>query len=253
MSDTLISVALADAVADDLETFALLHDRELTAAVIAELRQIGFPDNLGFRPPGERARQAFELMEHAVRSLPVAGGEAVADRLLDEFAADYAAIYLNGSLGASPYESVWVSDDHLACQDAMFQLRDLYAAHGLQSADWRRRFDDHLVLQLQFLARAVRQARSRDEWRHLARVLDDHLLRWLDDFAQRVAARCDTPFYAGLVLLTAAHIDGLREVLVARLDEARPSKEAVDERCRIKHQPEAVPVAFMPGTAGPSW
>lgn len=253
MSDTLISVELADAVADDLETFALLHDRELTAAVIVELRQIGFPENLGFRPPGEHARRAFELMERAVRSLPVEGGGALPDGLLDELAADYAAIYLNGSLGASPYESVWVSDDHLACQDAMFQMRDLYAAHGLQSADWRRRFDDHLVLQLQFLARAVRPARSRDEWRHLARVLDDHLLRWLDDFAQRVAARCDTPFYAGLVLLTAAHIDGLREILVARLDEARSSKEQVDERCRAKRQPEAVPVAFVPEATGPSW
>lgn len=253
MSDALISVALADAIADDLESFALLHDRELTAAVIVELCRIGFPGNLGFRPPGERARQAFELMAHAIHSLPVEGGETVADGFLDQLAADYAAIYLNGSLGASPYESVWVSDDHLACQDAMFQLRNLYAAHGLQSADWRRRFDDHLVLQLQFLARAIRQARSREHWRHLARVLDDHLLRWLDDFAQRVAARCDIPFYAGLALLTAAHIDGLRDALVLSLDEARPTKEQVDERCRSKRQPEAVPVAFIPGAAGPSW
>ena len=253
MSEFLISGEFADAIADDLETLALLQDRELSAEVIAGLRGMAFPENLGLRPQDERARQAFELMERAVRSLPVEGGEAVPDRLLDQLAADYAAIYLNGSLGASPYESVWVSDDHLACQDAMFQLRELYAAHGLQAADPRRRFDDHLVLQLQFLARAVRQAVSRDQWRHVARVLDDHLLRWLDDFAQRVAARCDTPFYAGLVLLTAAHLDGLREILVVRLDEARPSKDQVDERCRMKHPSAAVPVTFMPGAAGPSW
>jgi TorA maturation chaperone TorD len=70
---------------------------------------------------------------------------------LDELAADYAAIYLNNSLGASPYESVWLSDDHLACAAPMFELRELYAAAGLRAADWRSRFDDHFVLQLQYL------------------------------------------------------------------------------------------------------
>jgi hypothetical protein len=29
-------------------------------------------------------------------------------------------IYLTGAFGASPCESYWLSDDHLVCQDAMF-------------------------------------------------------------------------------------------------------------------------------------
>ena len=39
---------------------------------------------------------------------------------LDELAADFAAIYLNNAYGASPYESVWLHDEHLACQQPMF-------------------------------------------------------------------------------------------------------------------------------------
>jgi putative dimethyl sulfoxide reductase chaperone len=74
--------------------------------------------------------------------------EDLSPRTINELAADYAAIYLNNSLGAWPCESVWLDDDHLACQQPMFELRKIYAAAGFKVADWRNRFDDHLVLQL---------------------------------------------------------------------------------------------------------
>ena len=62
-------------------------------------------------------------------------------KTLDDLAADYAAIYLNNSLGASPYESVWLDDDHLACQRPMFELREIYAEAGFKAVDWRSRFN----------------------------------------------------------------------------------------------------------------
>ena len=34
--------------------------------------------------------------------------------------------------------------------------------------------------------------------------MDEHLLRWLPSFAQRVAVRCDTAYFAALALLTVA-------------------------------------------------
>ena len=80
---------------------------------------------------------------------------------MDDLAADFAAIYLTGALGASPYESYWLSDDHLICQDAMFDMRTLYAEAGLKVPDWRMRPDDHLVFQLQFLARLLSRRRAR--------------------------------------------------------------------------------------------
>jgi hypothetical protein len=86
------------------------------------------------------------MMRTALASLPDSPDAA----LLDELAADFAAIYLTGAFGASPSESYWLSDDHLVCQDAMFDLRKLYAENGLAVPDWRKRPDDHLVFQLQF-------------------------------------------------------------------------------------------------------
>lgn len=239
------------ALAEDAATLALLHDRELTASVLADLRQLGFPANLGLVPAGEACMAAFELMRMAVLSSPPARDVGA----LDELAADFAGIYLTGAFGASPCESYWLSDDHLVCQDAMFDLRAIYAGHGLAAPDWRKRPDDHLVFQLQFLARRLETAASDEDWRALAEFMDFHLLRWLPDFSRRVADRCATMFYAALALLTDAWIEQVRTLIADQLREPRPSREEITLRLgsRREIEPEAVPVAFVPGGSRPGW
>jgi TorA maturation chaperone TorD len=233
------------ALAEDAAMLAALHDRELTAETIAALREVGFPANLGLLPKGEQAQQAWRMMAAA---MPCDADPATLDRL----AVDYAAIYLTGAYGASPCESVWLDDDHLACQAPMFALRQLYAAAGLAAADWRKRPDDHLVLQLLYLAHALRRAEGPDDLRRLAAMLDEHLLRWLPDFAARVAERCELPFFAVLAGLTFLWCEQLRDLLAERLGEPRPTREAVAARLRPSQRTEAVPLAYMPGAA-PSW
>lgn len=235
---------MVEALAEDAEALAALHDRELTAETIAALREVGFPSNLGLMPAGERSLEAWRPMAAVLDETDAAQ--------LDLLAADYAAIYLTGAYGASPCESVWTDDDHLACQDAMFALREIYAAAGLAAEDWRRRPDDHLVLQLLYIAHALRRAAGADELRRLAAMLDEHLLRWLPDFATRVAARAETPFFAVLGRLTFAWCEQLRDLLAESLGEPRPTREEVEARLRPQRRVEAAPLAYMPGAA-PSW
>lgn len=239
------SRALAEALAADAGMLAALHDREPTAGTLAALREVGFPANLGLLPKGEQAQQTWRMMAAA---LPCETDPATLDRL----AADYAAIYLTGAYGASPCESVWLDDDHLACQGPMFALRELYAEAGLAAADWRRRPDDHLVLQLLYLAHALRRAEGPDALRRLAAMMNEHLLRWLPDFAERVDGRCELPFFAALARLTFLWCEQLRDLLAARLGEPRPTREAVEARLGPSQRTEAVPLAYMPGAA-PSW
>jgi putative dimethyl sulfoxide reductase chaperone len=240
-----VTPEIAEAIAEDAEMLAVLHDRELTAETVAALREAGFPSCLGLMPATPEAVEAWRAMEAGMASLP-ARLDATA---LDELASEYAAIYLTGAYGASPYESVWTDDDHLICQQAMFQWRDIHAAAGLAAADWRQRPDDHLVLQLLYLAHALRRAATADSWRDMARVLDEHTLRWLPDFAGRVAARSETPFYAGLAILTAAWVDTARDLIAAQLGEARPSREEIEERLKPSRSTEAEPLHFVPGLA----
>ena len=215
--------ALGDILAEDAESLAALHDKELTAALIAALQEANFPVCLGLMPVTAAAVEAWRAMAEGVASLPAHPDTGA----LDALAAEYAAIYLTGAYGASPHESVWTDDDHLTCQTAMFQWRDIHAESGLATPDWRQRPDDHLVLQLLYLAHAARRAATADAWQRLAKILDEHTLRWLPDFAARVAARSESPFYAGLAVLTAAWVDSARDLIARQLNEPRPSSRTI--------------------------
>ncbi len=243
--------AIGEALAEDALTLACLHDVEASTQTVQSLKAVGFPDNLALMPADKAAQQGREMMLAALAALP----EALDAELLDGLAADYAAIYLTGAHGASPCESYWLSDDHLVCQDAMFELRKLYAASGLKVPDWRKRPDDHLVFQLQYLARRLQTAGAADDWRAIGGFLDHHLLRWLPDFAERVAGRADTLFYVALANLTRAWCDGLREVIAGELAEPRPTAEEIENSLSGRRVAEAVeqPLRFVPGAAGPSW
>ena len=110
------------------------------------------------------------------------------------------------------------------------------------------------MLQLLYLAHAARRAATADAWQRLAKILDEHTLRWLPDFAARVAARSESPFYAGLAVLTAAWVDSARDLIARQLNEPRPSREDVEARLRpAPARMEEPPSAFMPGAQGPSW
>jgi TorA maturation chaperone TorD len=240
---------LRGALADDLDGLARLHDRELDAALVAALAAVGFPDNFALLP-GEAARDAMRTAVHNLQE----NGAAAAWQ--DDLAADFAAIYLNGACGASPYESVWLTDEHLTCQLPMFELRARYEQAGLAVDDWRKRYDDHLVLQFQYLAHRLRAGAPLDE---LGAFLDEHVGHWFPDFARAVATRAGTDFYRALALLTAAWLERCR-ALVEEVDGTpRTPRDVMAERIRKKialAAGELAPVRFMPGgrpDAGPSW
>jgi hypothetical protein len=144
---------------------------------------------------------------------------------LDQLAVDYAAIYLTGAYGASPCESVWTDDDHLACQAPC-----LHCAKSMPRRDSRPRIGASgrttiWSCSCSTLPMSCGGRTAPDELRRLAAMMDEHLLRWLPDFAARVAARCETPFFAVLGRLTFAWCEQLRDLLAERLGEARPSRE----------------------------
>lgn len=218
-------------VTNDLRLLADLHATELTAERIDELRAVAFP------------------------GIPE---EHISPPLLDELACDFADIYLNGKFHCSPQESVWLDDEELICQQPMFEVREWYARHGLAVPNWRMMADDHLVNQLLFIAHLLEQAAEQDEPQALlaetARFMDEHLLRWLLPFADRVAQRCATRFYATLALETAEYGESIRNSLAEILEIPRLTHEEIEARMKA-HQIAAArpqPMQYYPGVA-PSW
>lgn len=223
-------------VAEDLQELAWLQDRELSYAIVEELKQVNFPDNLGLRLQNSASQEALDFMRQAVAELSV----PVDKQVLDELAVDFASIYLNNNLHASPYESVWLTEEGLTRQEPMFQVRQWYQKYDLMAPNWRTRPDDHLVLQLQFISHLVSLDENLETLKAASRFLDEHLLRWFKAFASRVASRCETAFYAGLVLLVAQYLDELRDLLAQIVAEPRPSAEEIEQSMKPKVDPTMV-------------
>jgi len=241
---------LRSALAEDIEALIRLHDRELDGPTLAAMQAADFPFCLALPPEGVAGREAYENLRAALAAIAT----PVSATALDELAADFAAIYLNNSIGASPFESVWLDNDHLVCQQPMFELRELYAAAGLAVADWHRRYDDHIVCQLQYLHHQL--GREKVDWAALAAFLDEHIGYWLPDFAQRVTQFGKTDFYAGVAQVTYVWLEQCRDLLAEIHDLPRPDRALVTDRIRSKlalDKAEVAPIKFMPGAQGPSW
>ena len=193
---------------------------------------------------GLRARDAVGKV---LEMLP----ETLDQQLVDELAADYASIYLNHGIQASPEESVWIDEENLTHQDSMFQVRAWYGRYGMSAPDWRVRPDDHLALELEFIGLLLAGEVDDERLLEVARFMDEHLLRWLLDFAERVAARCGTRYFAGIAMLTGAYCEELRDLIANVLHQPRPSVEEIDERMKPIRREGPVPVAFVPGV-GPA-
>jgi TorA maturation chaperone TorD len=236
------------ALAQDLLALARLHDREIDRETIHGLWEVCYEDFLALRLVGAKGRDGLMLFREGLTEIPTGLCEETMDRL----AADYADIYLTHALRASPCESVWLDEDNLTMQGPMFAVRDCYSRQGLAVEDWRQRTDDHLVNELRFLAYLI-QSGGKSALAEAAHFMDEHPLRWIDDFAARVAQRCATHLYAGLALLTAAYLDELRDLIAQILGEPRPSAEEIE--ARLAAQPAesvAVEGPYLPGVA-PGW
>lgn len=229
----------AAAVASDLDMLAALHDREPTAAIVTALQQAPLEDQLALVLVSEPSLAAFAAFALALDEVPC----PVDDAALDELAAGYADVYLRYTYRASPEESVWLSEDELQRQAAMFDARDFYRRHSLVATDWAKRPEDHLVLELRFLARLL----EKQDIAEAARFLDAHLLRWVKRFAVRLVQAGAPNWYAALALLTASYLEELRDYLVELSGVARKSEP---ERKKAASQPADGP--YVPGVA-PSW
>jgi len=226
--DASLLETLSTAVREDLCALAILHDREIDAETLAELKRRDFPASIGLRLRSDEGRRATELMSATVAAFP----DILKSSVVDELAVDFADIYLTFTLHAAPTESPWLDPDHMERQEPMFAVRAYYRRHGLKVIDWSKRPDDHLVAQLLFLAHLFISP-DMTALREATCFLDEHLRRWIGRFATRVAQRCGTPFYAGLALVTAAYIEELRDLLSSLLEEPAPSRavlEALSDR-----------------------
>jgi len=113
---------------------------------------------------------------------------------------------------ACPYESVYLSDEHLTFEQETRDVRAFYQRFGVQAPSLGTEPDDHIGLELSFISHlcvlgldAIEASDADAETAMIASVgdfLEQHLLRWVDDCLDRVVQNASTDFYRGLGHLT---------------------------------------------------
>lgn len=203
-----------DGIGERLDAFAGAYT--LTSRLLLEPPELALLDRI--RHPGilDGWPMRDEVSRRGARMLlDGADGDAV------ELARDYRALLVGpGDRFLPPYESVYRSREGLVFEEQTLQVRAAYRAFGLVAPALNREPDDHIGLELQFLAEVCLRSldaldRGDDDAldatlaAHQA-FLEDHLLVWAPAYLERVHDGAATEFFRGAALLTAGLLDEAR-------------------------------------------
>jgi hypothetical protein len=164
--------------------------------------------------PSEPGRSGIDV--HAAR-IVCAGAERLrgAPRLCGDRPLSRASPPRSWALGpaaAPPWQSVYLDREQVVMGEETIRVRTLFARFGLVSTLTDQQPEDHLGLQLQFLAalaaRTAERLAAGDEpgartlLEGMCECLEAHLLRWVGEFVDLAEAASESGFYAGLSRLT---------------------------------------------------
>ena len=141
----------------------------------------------------------------------------------DAVAHDHARLFVGpGRLQAAPYESVHTSEEGLLFEAETLDVRAWYRHYGLSAPRVGREPDDHLGLELEFVATlatwaldALEAGRSEEAavFAHGLRGFVEAHLAWLPAYTALLAERAETDFHRGLAHLTRGLHEALPDLL----------------------------------------
>lgn len=124
---------------------------------------------------------------------------------------DYNQLFVGpGSLKAPPWESVYRSKDRIVFGPETLAVRKFFQSYGLEVQLLNKEPDDHIGLELEFMAYLSEEALAAYEAGEDAtdllegteRFLHEHLEQWVPNFCDDVEKEAQTDFFVGLAKLT---------------------------------------------------
>ncbi|MEJ2569807.1 MAG: molecular chaperone TorD family protein [Anaerolineales bacterium] len=133
------------------------------------------------------------------------------DRLLD-LRIDYTQLLVGGNeFTTPPWESVYFNEDRMLFQKETLEVRAWYRRFGLAAEKQGREPDDHIALELSFLAHLASlalEACHAEDWERYEELmtaqrdfLSAHVLRWALDWCDLMVLHARTDFYHGTAFL----------------------------------------------------
>ena len=128
---------------------------------------------------------------------------------------------------APVWESVYCNEKRLVFQEQTLQVRQWFYRYGLESEKFNREPDDHIGLELSFVAHlaslAIKAMESDDQQTFDQTLqaqrdfLSEHLLRWGPVWAKLVLQHAETDFYRGMAHLTLGAMQAMAEFLQIKM------------------------------------
>lgn len=181
--------------------------------LLQTLRHPGILEEWPWGRGNPRVEEGLDRLRHALSTSAV-------DGLTEE----YRELFWGpGPVLAPPWESVYLDREHVVFGAETLQVRALFRRFGLESRQLNQEPDDHIGLQLQFLAHLSAQTSERlkeGDWATASSYIDGqrecveaHLLRFVHLFAERLFQHGCSDFYKGAAALMMGTIDVDRNLL----------------------------------------
>jgi putative dimethyl sulfoxide reductase chaperone len=146
------------------------------------------------------------------------------DEAFEALCNDYTRLFVGpGMVLAPPWESVHCNEERLVFQEQTLEVRAWYRRFGLEAERLHQEPDDHIGLELVFLAHLARlglEALEAGDGPALAGLLAsqrafllEHPLRWTSVWCSQVEAQARTGFFQGMALLTVGMLQEAAKIL----------------------------------------
>jgi TorA maturation chaperone TorD len=151
----------------------------------------------------------------------------------DALRIDYTRLFVGvGQVLAAPWESVHFGEERLVFQQQTLHVREWYARFGLQLINLHQEPDDHIGLELEFLAHLAKLSLSALEGNDSKRFdellqaqkqfLAEHPLKWVMLWCQLVEDNAKTDFYRAVAMLVRGSLVELAGILEIPLPPPAP-------------------------------
>lgn len=225
------------------------NSREQHEQYLGEMLLLGLLGRLIYQYPDREQREWFQELTEPDTFLEaplytdqqdIADGlellQAWASQGLDddtylEMQADFTRLFIGvGKVIAAPWESVYFNEDRLTFEEETLQVRQWFRRFGLEAEKLFNEPDDHIGLELTFLANLTSQAlealdgEDTEKFGSLIQArnefLTEHLLKWGFRWCDLVTENARTDFYKGIGLLTRGTLHYLAATYELPIDQS---------------------------------
>ncbi|MFQ5875863.1 MAG: molecular chaperone [Dehalococcoidia bacterium] len=192
--------SLVESRHDTYGFFAGIFREELTLGQIEELLETGLLDLLG---------------EADCQIDPQFFTEKPLERVEEELACEYAALFIGPGQHVSPYESIYVPDTTgrvgAYWGECTADMKRWVERYGLEIAERFASIPDHISIELEFMQKIIEQendAWEREDMEAVKRWIEvertffnTHLITWVPEFCERAIEAASLDFYREIARL----------------------------------------------------